>query len=299
MKKGNKNPKVSIIILNWNGGEDVIECLKSVKDIDYPDYEVLVVDNGSTDNSVEEIRNSFPDIKLIQNHENLGFAGGNNVGIRAAIGDYVMLLNDDTVVGKSILKNLVKAMESNENIGIAGPMILYYNEPDKIWCAGSKLNFGYTSHIGKGLNKELFNKSYFVDYIAGCTMLIKKEVIDKIGLLDSEYFFYAEDADFCLRAKSAGYECLYVPSPTVWHKATQEWITNPTQAYYHMQTSIIFARKNLTGLKKVIFIASQFLLILPYNSFRVIHKGDCRLIKYLLKGLKDGIAYHSSNMLEE
>ena len=294
MEKENKSSKVSIIILNWNGGEDVLECLKSVKDIDYPDYEIIVVDNGSTDNSVEEIKRSFPDIKLIQNNKNLGFPGGANVGIRAATGGYIMLLNDDTVVARNILKDLVEAMGSNASIGIAGPMILYHNEPDKIWCAGMQLHLlGYASSIGKGLNKELFNKSCFVDYIS-CALLIKKEVIDKIGLLDPEYFLYSEDADFCLRAKNAGYECIYVPSPTVWHKATKEWITNPTQAYYYMRNAIVFAKKNLTGLKKFIFITSQFILMLPYNSLRVIRKGDSRLIKYLLKGLKDGIAYHSS-----
>lgn len=296
MEKRNKSPKVSIIILNWNGGEDVLECLKSVKDIDYPDYEVIVVDNGSTDNSVEGIKRSFPNINLIQNNKNLGFPEGTNVGIRAATGDYIMLLNDDTVVARNILKDLVEAMGSNANIGIAGPTILYYSEPDKIWSAGGKLSsLGYASHIGKGLklNKELFNKPRFVDYITGCAVLIKKEVIDKIGLLDPEYFLYFEDADFCLRAKKAGYEYMYVPSPTVWHKATGEWITNPTQAYYYMRNAIVFARKNLTGLKKFIFIASQFLLMLPYNSFRVISKRDFGLIKYLLKGLKDGIAYHS------
>ena len=293
MKEGDRSLKVSIIIVNWNGGEDILECLKSVKDIDYPDYEIIAVDNGSTDNSVKEIKGAFPDIKLILNDKNLGFPAGVNVGIKAATGGYILLLNDDTVVARNILKDLVEAMESDPGIGIAGPMILYYSEPDKIWSAGMQLHLlGYASHIGKGLNKELFNKSYPVDYMTGCVVLIKKEVIDKIGLLDPEYFLYSEDADFCLRARNAGYRCMYVPSPTVWHKATKEWITNPAQAYYYMRSAIVFAKKNLTGLKKVIFIASQFLLVFPYNSLRVIKKGDSRLIKYLLKGLKDGIAYH-------
>lgn len=298
MKEGDRSLKVSIIILNWNGGEDILECLKSVKDIDYPDYEIIVVDNGSTDNSVERIRKSFPNIELIQNNKNLGFPEGNNVGIRAATGNYVMLLNQDTVVGRGLLKDLVEAIEIDENIGIVGPMILYYNEPDKIWCAGSKLNFGYTSHIGKGLNKGLFSKSCSVDYITGCAMLIKKEVIDKIGLLDPEYFLYSEDADFCLRAKKAGYQCVYVSSPSVWHKAIEEWITNPTQAYYYMRNAVVFAKKNLNGFKKFIFIASQFLLMLPYNSLRAISKGNFGLIGHLLMGLKDGINYLASNKLK-
>jgi len=294
MAKESKYPKVSIIIVNWNGGEDVIECLKSVKDIDYPDYETIVVDNGSTDNSVEEIKRTFPDVKLILTYKNPGYSAGVNVGLRAATGDYILLLNDDAVAARSILKDLVGAMESNPSIGIAGPMILYYSEPDKLWCAGMKLHLlGYASSIGKGLNKELFNKSSFVDYVS-CALMIKKEVIDKIGGLDPEYFLYSEDVDFCLRAKNAGYKSMYVPSPTVWHKVTKEWITNPAQAYYYMRSAIMFAKKNLRGLKKFIFIASQFFLVFPYNSLRVTKNGNSRLIKYLLKGLKDGIAYHRS-----
>jgi len=326
MKERNnmRNPDVSIVILNYNGGKDVIDCLESAKNIDYFKrgfYEIIVVDNGSTDDSVENIRKKFPEIRVIQNEKNLGFAEGNNVGIRESNCDYVMLLNDDTVVGESILKDLVGVMENNENIGIAGPMILYYNDPDRIWCAGGKLNlFGYSSHIGKGLKKDLqqpFKKaltkllrkvlsksasresaSQPVDYISGCAMLIKRGVIDKIGLLDAEYFLYFEDMDFCFRAKRAGYECVYIPSPSVWHKTTESWITNPVQAYYYMRNAIVFAKKNLNGFRRFIFIASQFFIMFPHHSFRLIVKRDFGMIKYLLKGLKDGFVYLLFNRLE-
>ena len=139
---------------------------------------------------------------------------------------------------------------------------------------------------------------YSVDYITGCAMLVKKELVDKIGLLDPEYFLYFEDADFCLRARKAGYECLYVPSPTVWHRTTEQWITNPTQAYYYMRNAIVFAKKNLDGLRRFIFITSQFFLLLPYYSLKFIRSRDFMLIKYLLKGLKDGITYSPFNRLE-
>jgi len=294
MAKESRNLKVSIIIVNWNGGEDIIECLKSVKDFDYPDYETIVVDNGSTDNSVEEIKRAFPDVKLILTYKNPGYSAGVNVGLGAASGGYILLLNDDAVAARSILKDLVEAMESDPSVGIAAPMILYHSEPDKLWSAGMRLHFlGYASSIGKGLNKERFNKPSFVDYVS-CALMIKKEVIDKIGVWDPEYFLYYDDVDYCLRAKNAGYKTMYVPSPTVWHKSIKEWITNPTQAYYYMRSAIMFAKKNLRGLKKAIFIASQFILMLPYNSLRVTRNGNSRLVKYLLKGLKDGIAYHCS-----
>ncbi len=294
-----KNPRISIIILNYNGGKDVIDCLESVKNIDYPNYEIIVVDNNSTDGSLENLRKKVPEIKIIQNEKNLGFAEGNNVGIRESNYDYVMLLNYDTIVGESILKDLIGVIEGNEDIGIAGPMILYYDDPDKIWCAGGKLNlFGYTSHIGKGLKKELCYSPYFVDYISGCAMLIKKEVIDKIGLLTAEYFLYFEEVDFCFRAKKAGYECIYVPSQSVWHKTTESWITNPVHAYYYMRNAIIFAKNNLSRFKKFVFIASQFLFMFPYHLFKLIAKRNFKPIIYLSKGLRDGMLYRTKTSLD-
>ena len=290
-----ENLSTSIVILNYNGGKDVIECLESVRNIDYPRYEIIVVDNASTDNSVESIRKKFPEVKIIRNESNLGFAEGNNVGIREANSHYVMLLNDDAVVGKNILKDLTAAIEERKNIGMAGPMILYYNDPDRIWFAGGRVNlFGYASNWGKGLARRSCSSPRLVDFLSGCSVLIKKEVIDKIGLLDAEYFLYFEDVDFCFRAKKAGYECLYVPSPTVWHKVTASWITNPVQAYYYMRNAIIFAKKNLKGWRKFVFILSQFFVLFPYYCFKFARR-DARIVKYLLKGLKDGVAYYFCN----
>jgi GT2 family glycosyltransferase len=292
-----ENLSTSIVILNYNGGEDVIECLESVRNIDYPSYEIIVVDNASTDNSVESIRKKFPEVKIIQNETNLGFAEGNNVGIREANSHYVMLLNDDAVVGKNILKDLTAAIEERKNIGMAGPTILYYNDPDRIWFAGGRVNlFGYLSNWGKGLARGSCSSARLVDFLSGCSVLIKKEVIDKIGLLDAEYFLYFEDVDFCFRAKKAGYECLYVPSPTVWHKVTPSWITNPVQAYYYTRNPIIVAKKNLTGWRKFVFILSQFFPLFPYYCFKFARR-DARIVKYLLKGLKDGMAYYFFNKL--
>jgi GT2 family glycosyltransferase len=289
-----KNLSTSVVILNYNGGKDVIECLESVCNIDYQNYEIIVVDNASTDNSLENIRGKFPEAKIIKNESNLGFAEGNNVGIREVNSHYVMLLNDDAVVGKDILKDLTAAIEERKNIGIAGPMILYYNDPDRIWSAGGRVSlFGFASHWGKGLARRSCNSPCLVDYINGCAILIKKEVIDKIGLLDSTYFLYFEDSDFCFRARAAGYESLYVPSPAVWHKATASWITNRVQAYYYIRNAIIFAKKDLTGLRKFIFILSQFLIVFPYYCVKFARK-DARMVKYLLKGLKDGVLYHSA-----
>ncbi len=287
------NVAVSIIILNYNGGADVLECLESVSHIDYPAYDVIVVDNGSTDDSLQNIRKRYPQIRIIENGRNLGFAEGNNVGIRASSSPYILLLNDDTTVGKNILKDLVEATQADPKAGIAGPAILYHETPDRIWSAGSRIGLlGYASHMGKGRKMESCSFPQPVDYICGCAILIKREVVDKVGLLDGEYFTYFEDADYCFRARKAGYRCLYVPSPTVWHKSGAEWITNPVQAYYYMRNAVIFAKKNLGGLRKTIFISSQVLIMFPYYSIKLARK-DGGIFKGLARGLKDGFGYRA------
>ncbi len=285
------NPSVSIVILNYNGGEDVLECLQSVTQIDYPAYEVIIVDNGSKDESLQNIKKRYPSIRIVENKRNLGFSEGNNVGIRESAAPYILLLNDDTVVSKGILKDLLGAIQGDQNIGIAGPAVMYYKNPDRIWSAGAKIGLlGYASHLGKGQKMDSYNLPSRVPYICGCAILIKRDVINRVGLLDAEYFAYFEDADYCFRARKAGYRCLYVPSPTVWHKVNAEWINSPVQAYYNMRNPFMFARKNLKGLRKIIFITSQIVLMFPYYSIKLFGK-DSKIFRGLVRGLKDGLNY--------
>jgi GT2 family glycosyltransferase len=282
-------PRVSIIILNYQRGADTLECLESVSHIDYPSYEIIVVDNASTDNSLSEIRKKYPRARIIENKRNLGFAEGNNVAIKASDSPYVLLLNDDVVVEKTILKDLVEAAETDPKTGIAGPMVLYFETPDRIWSAGGKVNlFGYTSHLGKGQRMQSCRSPRYVDYVIGCAILIKREVFNKIGLLDSEYFYYFEDTDYCFRARKAGYHSLYLPSPTCRHKTKSEWITNPIQAYYYMRNGCVFAKKDLAGLRKNIFLLSQIFVMFPYFSTKLGIKNP-KILKGLARGLKDGL----------
>jgi GT2 family glycosyltransferase len=286
-----ENPAVSVIILTYNREADVLECLESVSHLDYPNFEIVVVDNGSSDNTLAKIRKIYPPVRIIENGRNLGFAEGNNVGIRKTSTPYVLILNDDTVVGKNLLKDLVEALDADPRAGLAGPKVLYYGAKDRIWCAGAKISpFGYAAHLGKGRTKEHCDSARAVDYVCGCAVLIKREVFDKIGLLNAEYFTYFEDADYCFRARKAGYRCLYVPSPTVWHKARAEWITSPAQAYYYMKNAFVFAKKNLKGLKKASFVTSQVVLMFPYHSIRLIGQ-DSKMFKNLARGLREGLAY--------
>lgn len=219
-------PLVFIIILNWNGKEDTLDCLRSLREVDYSRFKILVVDNASKDGSVEAIKKEFPDIEIIVNAANLRFAGGNNVGMKRAIelgADYLLLLNNDTIVDKDFLTKLVDGAEVLPQVGMAGPKIYYHKDPKRLWYAGGKIAWwkGWISHRGvREFDNGQYNTIGETEYITGCCVLVKREVIDKIGMLDEAYFIYGEDADWSIRASRAGYKLMYVPTSFLWHKVS-------------------------------------------------------------------------------
>jgi len=215
-------PKVSIVILNWNQKDKTLACLHSLKKISYPHYEIVLVDNGSTDDSVSAIRKEFPEIKVIENRRNLGVAGGRNVGIgyvQKEGTDFLLFLDNDTIVDKDFITEMVKAGENDERVGILTGKIYFYSEPKKIWCAGCSLNL-YRRHISAigydEIDKGQYDELREVDHVAGCCLMIKKKVIDEIGLLDQNFIeYFTEDTDWCLRAKKKGYKVVYVPQSRI------------------------------------------------------------------------------------
>lgn len=217
---------VYIIVLTWNGKADTLECLMSLGKLSYPNFRIMVVDNASTDGTADEVSRLHPAARILRNESNLRFAGGNNAGMRAALKerpDYVLLLNNDTVVAEDFLDRLVSAAGSDEKTGIAGPKIYYHADPRRIWYAGGRVGYwsGSISHIGvREIDKGQFGEITRTGYITGCAMLVKREVLEKIGLLDESFYIYGEDADFSLRAAGAGYELLFVPGSHLWHKVS-------------------------------------------------------------------------------
>jgi GT2 family glycosyltransferase len=222
----NHPPLVYIIVLTWNGKADTLECLQSLQKLSYPNYKIIVVDNASIDGTAEEVLQLYPTVALIRNSSNLRFAGGNNVGIKAALknqADYILLLNNDTTVAENFLSHLIEAAGSDEQVGMAGPKIYYHSDPKRIWYAGGKIDWwsGSISHSGvRETDNGQFEKNKTTDYVTGCAMLVKKNVIEKIGILDESYFIYGEDADWSLRAVRAGFELLFVPKAVIWHKVS-------------------------------------------------------------------------------
>lgn len=228
---------VAVIIVNWNGKDDTIACLESMTRLTTYNVQLttIVVDNGSQDGSVTLIRTCFPHVTVIDNQKNLGFTGGNNVGIRWALDhgtDFVWLLNNDTIVDKNALSALVAVLDNNRD-GIAGSKIYFfpgreyhkerYSGKDRgrvIWYAGGCIDWEnmYATHRGVDeVDRGQYDTQKPTQFVTGCSMMVKREVFENIGLLDEKFFMYLEDLDFCLRAKRAGFQLLYVPTSVIWH----------------------------------------------------------------------------------
>ena len=212
--------KVGIVLLNWNGWDDTRVCLSSLRQLQYANLEVIVVDNGSSDNSVARIREEFPETKVIETGCNLGFAGGCNLGIVCALGqgsDFVWLLNNDARVHPEALQSLVDKARSSPDIGACGSAIYAMDDPYRLeaW-GGGYINFwlGRSRHFLHPVPDEA------VDFITGASMLITREVIERVGLLDQRFFMYWEDADFCCRLRAAGWKLAVAGESRVWHKGS-------------------------------------------------------------------------------
>ncbi|MGD0339197.1 MAG: glycosyltransferase family 2 protein [Bacteroidota bacterium] len=219
-------PLVYIIVVTWDGKNDTLECLRSLQKISYPRSKVVVVDNASVDGTVEAVRMEFPGVEILRNETNLRYAGGNNRGISFALDQgagVVLLLNNDTIVDPGFLSVLVQTLMSDAKNGIIGPKILYYSDPQRIWYAGGKIDWwqGWVSHIGiREVDHAQHDTITTTGYVTGCCMLVKRDVIERCGMLDESYFLYGEDVDWCLRASREGYRIIFQPQARVWHKVS-------------------------------------------------------------------------------
>lgn len=217
-------PLVFIILVNWNGKRETLECLASLKGISYKNHKIIVVDNASSDGSVETFRSQFQDVIVLPMHENFRFAGGNNAGMKFALeqgAEFLCLLNNDTTVDEDFLKHLVARLSSDAKIGMTAPRIYYHDEPNRIWFAGGEISMwtGTMRHSGiREIDNGQFSVSREIDYATGCCILTKREVVEKVGVLDESFFMYTEDADWSLRVRRAGYAVVYEPESKVWHK---------------------------------------------------------------------------------
>jgi GT2 family glycosyltransferase len=265
-------PNVKLIVPNWNRLKDTIECLESLKKVDYPNYSVILVDNGSSED-ISPLREKYSEyLTLIRNPENLGSSGAFNVGMKAALADshtdYVVLLNNDITVAPDFIWPLVELAEKNKDVGAVGGKIYLFSQPDVIWFAGGKIDMsnGRHTHIGSGEKDNPLNDSIVdVDYANGCCMLIKREVREKVGFIDEGYFGYFEESDWCVSIRTAGYRILIQPRSKIWHKVSLAYggANSPFTIYLLSRNLIIFTRKHLTPVKFCRFLALHLLITEP------------------------------------
>lgn len=246
-------PRITVVILNWNGKTDTLECLKSIKAICYPNFETVVVDNGSEDDSVFVIRNSYPDITVLETGINLGYAGGNNVGMRWALergATYVLLLNNDTVVDPDILNSFVQAAKELKDGGLFGAKIFYYDEPNTLWNAGADWVPALGQHRTRGsrqVDGAEFNDIVESAYANGCALFASADVLREVGLLDESFFLIYEETDLSYRARKSGYKIYFVPNAKVWHKVSVSigGYDSPIARYFNSRNQLLWAGRHL------------------------------------------------------
>jgi len=280
---------VYIIILNWNGWQDTVDCVESCLKLNYPNFHILIVDNGSTDDSDVVLREKFPTMDFIQTGANLGFAGGNNVGIRHALdrsADYLWLLNNDTVVDPEALSELVRVIEGGPKRGAVGSKIFYYDQPGLLWFAGggirelSKISY----HIGaKQRDSDQFQEDRPVDFITGCSFLIRRQALEEAGLMREEFFLYCEDTDWTLRLHSAGWETWWAANSRIWHKvSSSHGERNPFLNYYCVRNTLQYVRLNDP-------VKLPFTLAVLFKNYVVMKlvQRDIAAIRWAFVGCKD------------
>jgi GT2 family glycosyltransferase len=213
--------KISIIIVTWNGLRHLQKCLPSIVASTYQNFEIVLVDNASSDGSIEFVEKKYPNVKIVRNQTNLGFAEANNIGFENSDGEYVFLLNNDTTIEPDCLEKLMTKIKENETIGGIQPKILRMDEPEKLDCVGDFPTIsGIFEHYGLGGDKNdpRFNKTMEIFAMKGAAMFVPRKIIEKVGLFDSDFFAYFEETDFCHRIWLAGYKIIYYPGATVYHK---------------------------------------------------------------------------------
>jgi GT2 family glycosyltransferase len=274
----NHYPLVSVITVNFNGSEDTLELIESLTRISYPNIEIIVIDNHSEADNPGIIKERFPSVVLYESNINMGFAGGNNLGLMRARGEYILLLNNDTIVDKGFLEPLVRKMESDPGIGAVCSKIRFYSDRSLIQFAGyTPINHRTMRNFAIGY-REKDKGQHDLDaetaYAHGAAMMVPMKVIKEIGIMSYIFFLYYEEADWSYRIRKAGYKIWYVHNSLVYHK---ESITvgklSESKIYYQNRNRIVFLRRNVRGRDLYLGILYQLMVAIPRNAFRYLIKG--------------------------
>lgn len=289
---------VAIILINWNGLDFTKSCLESLRKVDFPEFKIILVDNASQNEEGKALKKLFPEIELIENFRNMGFAGGNNTGIRFALEQgysHLMLLNNDTEVAPDFLGEMMRKFSQNPKTGVVQPLILFLNDPKKIWSAGGKWikSLGRAITLGDRAPRANFRvKKTDLDWATGCCMLISREAILAAGLLNEQYFAYFEDVEWSLRFRNLGFGITLAEKAVIYHEAGAsskkthpEGTLSPKVFYFHVRNQFLLLRGQQNFLGQIYHLG-RFAAWMGYFLIR----GRFQKLKSVAKGIKDGLS---------
>jgi GT2 family glycosyltransferase len=256
---------LAVVVLSWNGAELTLDTLRSLAACRMPEHwrlHTLVVDNASSDGSPQRVREAFPDVELLALAENRRFAGGNNAGLERALAagaDAVMLLNNDVIADPKLFEKLLAAMDETPEAGAAAPLIYFAPPSDRIWYGGGRCRpwLAHSSHRGlRERDRGQYRSIEDTGYLTGCCLLATAEAWRKVGFLDERYFIYAEDADWCLRARAAGYRLLFVPTARLWHRvsASSGGAMNAWKVYQRLRANVTLWARHTHGIARITWL---------------------------------------------
>ncbi len=289
-------PSVAVIVLNWNGTDDTVECLQSLLQVDYPRFEIVVVDNGSRESPRARIAADFPTVTCLETAHNLGYTGGNNLGIRYALAhghDYVFVLNNDTIVEAGFLTAAVAVAESDASIAVVGIKILAWDRPGRVWVAYGQVTYrqSLVRLIGYyGRDDGTYDEQRDVDWVPGTAMLFPRHALERVGLFDDDFFAYHEDVDWCMRAREQGLRVVFTPRARIQHKGHRssggKGYVTPRQ-YLAGRNMVLFVRKHARWYQALRFVAFQ-LGTLPLQYLRRRLTGEQAGVVLKVRGMLDG-----------
>lgn len=290
-------PLVSIITINYNQVTLTCDLLASLRQVTYPSFEIIVVDNASPTEDPGCIALSFPEVTLVRSRKNLGFAGGNNLGLREAKGEYILFLNNDTEVAPDFIEPLVQVFQKDPSAGIASPKIIYYGTDNIIQYAGSS---GINPRTGRSITIGNAEKDQGQHNVSGTTaladgaaMMVPRKVIQEVGVMPELYFIYYEELDWCEMIKRAGFTCQYVANSTVYHKESMTvGKTSVMKTYYMNRNRLLFIRRNITGGAKITSMLVFLLAAWPKKALGHVMRLEGKHLWALVRG----IGWHMQHM---
>jgi len=289
-------PPVGIITVTWNQVEKTLACLETIFSLDYPEFDVILIDNGSTDGTVAKVQQRFPDVKVTALPQNVGFAKGYNVGLhQCAVNDYpfLFLLNNDTLLAPDVLTHLIEHMRQQPEVGMASAKIYFADEPTRIWSVGGMINpknLEVTDKFDNMLDQGQLAEIRSLDFVPLCGVLIRGQLIAEIGFLDERFFVYYEDMDFSRRARQAGYQISLVPDAKIWHAVSSSsgGADSPNERYWMARSSVIFFRKHGSPKQAPVIICWRSVSAVR-TSFRLLGQRNFSSLRAYWRGLWHGL----------